>query len=374
MGKRTLSKKFPLPPSIMNAADFPSYEPGPEQAFPRSLSDDTLSRIRYHVHLSCHRTKEDCAGFEEQARLADVIVPELFGHDPHGESAFFDDEEDVSSAIETFRACHERRISVRSAMRTLGMDGFRRAQLSVLRRLPRKTILIADCAQESRLEGDAIVNDILLDRINHEPAENFTRHLDACRMYLREDIRIETEREADIIGSLNIQLVPLLAMARNELKVLLQYGNFHTGLAHLLRRQGSAVDVTHPERPYLQPLVAEAMLRLRNNGDIDDETVAKAWIELECMKHDEQPDKPRRRLLPQYGSSMLSLAALRFGLYGVESKTFKAYFRRWREAPKKFGPLLRRLLKQQGMEQWPEEEQVRSAIKTLYGAPENRSE
>lgn len=226
----------------------PQKEPQPE-------SKEGEPKISYHILYGPHKTPEDFKKLEELFEKADIYIPERLSHDAKIR--------DWVNKLSQGKMTPEEVLDRSKASKTSHL--LRQYQIIYNSKKP---ILFADVpVGHELLEAEKESDKLGGDSLDLFKSGEFKSALKKIRDYVIEEADFELKREELIKKNLKEKIKEFISnrpelKEKDEVRVLLTLGAFHTKLYHDLKREGYSASREFTRQPMIYLHSSEAMRRL----------------------------------------------------------------------------------------------------------------
>lgn len=237
----------------------------PKELFPKMSMD---------IYYSEHLYPESWYGLKDRLKKCDIYVPEQHGVTLGGQEFL----NNVSFG----------RISPKEAEEK-GLDGESYPSwFEFLRNIhnSRKPIITADIPRDHRIykKTEALHARYRYLLETNLPIMNFTDVLKEIKILGRNNARLEKQREEYMLSHLTPYIQKVLEdypqlKEKDELKVLLSLGGYHTSFYHALKKGGQDINREFSVMPFVYSYFTEGMRRFSFGRDVDDELAARIFLE-----------------------------------------------------------------------------------------------
>lgn len=234
-------------------------------------------KISFEIFYAPHEKREDAKGLAEKVKTADIVIPEQIGWDEKLLSIYRGIAQGVVPPEEYFRYFAMTRDEIAKAH-----DSYSMALLEALYKSGKRIELIdAPIGHSLHFKTIAALNNFSLVK-----RKNFKELVSEWKDALREDADVQKEREEYMLQELvnlqkQIQYAKIPELKdKQEIKILMTLGAYHTKVSHDLKAQNSEVSREMIESPYIFKHFDEAGRRFAFNKEVSDELVARGILEL----------------------------------------------------------------------------------------------
>ncbi len=275
--KETVSERIEGRKDVSEAESLTRYEDELDKLF-----EGKKPAISFDVFYSAHATAEDMKDLKKYFNKADVFIPELCG---------WRDE-----AIKVYKDISAGRMKPEDYLNKRGLSPKKSAYyFYILERFKliynsRKPIIFIDPPGGHPIETRRIQAESNLYKPLYPFGEKFETRLKVYKKLLKEFASAQIEREEYMFSQIKPALEKILEenpdfKNKERIKVLLSLGVFHTGIWHMLKKEGRKNNQRVSARFSVSPLVfeffSEAVRAYRFGKEPDDELITRATMEQE---------------------------------------------------------------------------------------------
>ena len=230
--------------------------------------------IAFNIFYGAHGSAEDIEFLSKPLKNADIFIPEAMGWS--------------QGHVTYYEALTNGRMTPEEALRrfSTGQTHYMLTSDTMLKQFEmiynsRKYIAFADVP-----DGHPLVRRFLRIYSSGFPKDdNFEQTLKNVRNYIKDTSSLDLDRENFMLSRLQPAINQVLkdtpSLARKQkLNVLLFLGAYHTRVHHELKKAGAEVSATFSYKPFIYPFSNEAERRYAFGKEIDDELVAKSFMEV----------------------------------------------------------------------------------------------
>lgn len=237
----------------------------PKELFPKASID---------IYYSEHLYPESWYGLKDRLKKCDIYVPEQHGVTSGGQEFL----NNVSFGRISPKEAEEKELDGESYP----------SWFEFLRNIhnSRKPIISADIPRDHRIykRTEALRGRYSYLLETNLPIMNFTDVLKEIKIFGRDNARLEKQREEYMLSHLTPYIQKVLEdypqlKEKDELKVLLSLGGYHTSFYHALKKGGHDINREFGMMPFVYTYFNEGMRRFLFGRNVDDELAARIFLE-----------------------------------------------------------------------------------------------